>query len=80
MARSAGRSATPGSSEVPYDPSTVPSSATTTKRYDSDAALGYEPGELKELHRDEQMLARYFFIADPDGYKIKILERHGRYR
>jgi lactoylglutathione lyase len=43
-------------------------------------ALGYEPAEMKELHRDERLLARYFFIADPDGYKIEILERHGRYR
>lgn len=26
------------------------------------------------------VLARYFFIADPDGYKIEILQRRGRYR
>ena len=43
-------------------------------------ALGLEPGEIKELHREGRMLARYCFIADPDGYKIEILERHGRYR
>jgi lactoylglutathione lyase len=44
------------------------------------AALGYEPGEMKELHWEKRLLARYCFIADPDGYKIEILERHGRYR
>ena len=44
------------------------------------AGLGYEPGEIKELQRDGKMLARYFFIDDPDGYKIEMLERHGRYR
>lgn len=44
------------------------------------AALGHEIGEVKELHRDGAMLARYCFLADPDGYKIEILERHGRYR
>jgi lactoylglutathione lyase len=26
------------------------------------------------------LLARYFFIRDPDGYKIEVLERHGHYR
>lgn len=44
------------------------------------AMLGHEIGEVKELHRDGAMLARYCFLSDPDGYKIEILERHGRYR
>lgn len=44
------------------------------------SGLGYEPGEVKELHRDGQMLARYCFVSDPDGYKIELLQRHGRYR
>lgn len=43
-------------------------------------ALGHLPGELKELRRDGQLRARFFFIQDPDGYKIEILERHGHYR
>lgn len=25
-------------------------------------------------------IARFFFIADPDGYQIEVLRRHGRYR
>jgi lactoylglutathione lyase len=25
------------------------------------------------------MLARFFFIQDPDGYKIEVLERSGHY-
>jgi lactoylglutathione lyase len=24
--------------------------------------------------------ARFFFVQDPDGYKIEVLQRHGRYR
>ncbi|MCP3982147.1 MAG: lactoylglutathione lyase [bacterium] len=44
------------------------------------AGLGYEAAEIKELHVAGKKLARYFFIADPDGYKIELLERHGRYR
>jgi len=25
-------------------------------------------------------MARFFFVQDPDGYKVEMLERHGRYR
>ena len=28
---------------------------------------------------DGALIARYFFIQDPDGYKIEVLERHGHY-
>ncbi len=44
------------------------------------ASLGMKPGEVKEFHRDGSLMARFFFIEDPDGYKIEVLERHGRYR
>lgn len=27
-----------------------------------------------------EIIARFFFIADPDGYQIEVLKRHGRYR
>lgn len=43
-------------------------------------ALGLEPKEVKEFHRDGALMARFFFVEDPDGYKIEVLERHGRYR
>lgn len=43
-------------------------------------ALGYEPSPVKEFKRGEELLARFFFIQDPDGYKIEVLERHGHYR
>ena len=41
---------------------------------------GLEPNDVKEFHRDGELMARFFFVQDPDGYKIEILERHGRYR
>jgi lactoylglutathione lyase len=44
------------------------------------AGLGFNPGEVKEFHRDGTLMARFFFVEDPDGYKIEVLERHGRYR
>ena len=42
--------------------------------------LGLEPNDVKEFHRDGALMARFFFVQDPDGYKIEVLERHGRYR
>ena len=44
------------------------------------AELGLQPGEVKEFHRDGALMARFFFLIDPDGYKIEVLERYGRYR
>jgi lactoylglutathione lyase len=43
-------------------------------------ALGHQPGEVKVFQRADELLARFFFIQDPDGYKIEVLERHGHYR
>ena len=42
--------------------------------------LHYEPAEIKEFFRDEKLLAKFFFIEDPDGYKIEFLQRHGRFQ
>ena len=41
---------------------------------------GHTPNPVKEFKRDDTLLARFFFIQDPDGYKIEVLERHGHYR
>ena len=35
---------------------------------------------IVEFNHDGALLARFFFVADPDGYKIEVLQRHGRYR
>jgi lactoylglutathione lyase len=43
-------------------------------------ALGIEPQPIKEFFREGALMARFFFIVDPDGYKIEVLQRHGRYR
>jgi lactoylglutathione lyase len=40
---------------------------------------GIAPNPIKEFHRDGGLMARFFFIQDPDGYKIEVLQRHGRY-
>lgn len=44
------------------------------------AAAGLNPNPVKEFHREGALMARFFFVSDPDGYKIEVLQRHGRYR
>lgn len=44
------------------------------------ADAGLNPGKIVALNRDGALLARFFFLVDPDGYKIEVLQRHGRYK
>lgn len=37
------------------------------------------PGRLSELKQNGEMMARFFFVQDPDGYKIEVLQRFGHY-
>ena len=43
-------------------------------------AAGLSPRKIVEFNRDGSLLARFFFVQDPDGYQIEVLQRHGRYR
>jgi lactoylglutathione lyase len=40
--------------------------------------LGYTVGDLKDLAAPSGT-ARFFFVTDPDGYKIEVLQRAGHY-
>ena len=42
--------------------------------------LGYKPTDIKEFLRDGALMAKFFFVQDPDGYKIEVLQKHGRYK
>ncbi len=37
------------------------------------------PGPLRELKHDGRPLARFFFATDPDGYKIEVIAKGGRF-
>lgn len=50
-----------------------------TARHAELTAAGYAPLPVKEFKSGSELLARFFFIQDPDGYKIEVLERHGHY-
>lgn len=41
---------------------------------------GFQPNDIKEFAPGGALLARFFFVQDPDGYKIEVLQRHGRYQ
>ena len=43
-------------------------------------ALGFEPQEIVEFSPGGELLAKFFFIKDPDGYEIEVLQRHGAYQ
>ncbi len=43
-------------------------------------ALNLNPRDIVEFERDGALLAKFFFIKDPDGYDIEVLQRHGRFK
>lgn len=40
---------------------------------------GHGPRDILEIKREGVLLARFFFVQDPDGYQIEVLQKHGRY-
>ncbi|PRY24433.1 lactoylglutathione lyase [Aliiruegeria haliotis] len=42
-------------------------------------AAGYGPRKIVEFNRDGHPFARFFFVQDPDGYQIEVLQRLGRF-
>lgn len=43
-------------------------------------AEGLAPRKLVEFKIDDARFAKFFFVADPDGYQIEVLERGGRFQ
>lgn len=41
---------------------------------------GFEPRKIVEFAPAGELVGRFFFIADPDGYQIEVLERSGRFK
>jgi lactoylglutathione lyase len=37
------------------------------------------PGPMRDFKHDGKTLARFFFVTDPDGYKIEVIEEGGRF-
>lgn len=41
---------------------------------------GLAPRKIVEFAPDGELVGKFFFIADPDGYQIEVLERSGRFK
>ncbi|MGA1783677.1 MAG: VOC family protein [Candidatus Puniceispirillaceae bacterium] len=41
---------------------------------------GLTPRKVVEFEQDGALLAKFFFVQDPDGYEIEVLQRHGRFK
>ena len=42
-------------------------------------AEGLAPGALRDFNHDGKAFARFFFVTDPDGYKIEVIQKGGRF-
>ena len=43
-------------------------------------AEGLNPRKIVEFAPDGAVIAKFFFVKDPDGYEIEVLQRGGRYQ
>lgn len=41
---------------------------------------GFAPRKLVDFEHEGRSLARFFFVQDPDGYQIEVMQRAGRYQ
>ena len=43
-------------------------------------AEGLTVGQLVDFKKGDALVARFFFATDPDGYKIEVIQRGGRFK
>jgi len=42
-------------------------------------AEGLNPGPLRDFNHEGKLFAQFFFVTDPDGYKIEVIQQGGRF-
>ncbi|MBD1557188.1 lactoylglutathione lyase [Vibrio sp. S9_S30] len=42
--------------------------------------MGFNPTPIKSMQHNNKTMATFFFLTDPDGYKIELLQKHGRFQ
>lgn len=42
-------------------------------------SAGLAPRDIVSFNHDGALLAKFFFIADPDGYQIEVIQKGGRF-
>jgi hypothetical protein len=45
----------------------------------SGSTISASPAADRRIPPRRRLMARFFFVQDPDGYKIEVLQTHGRY-
>ncbi|MDG3041775.1 VOC family protein [Roseicyclus marinus] len=55
----------------------VPDAAAEHARFEE---AGLAPRKLVDFAPAGDVIARFFFVADPDGYQIEVLQRGGRFQ
>lgn len=40
---------------------------------------GFAPRDIVDFQPDGKRVAKFFFVADPDGYQIEVIEKGGRF-
>ncbi|KKX30356.1 VOC family protein [Rhizobium sp. LC145] len=48
--------------------------------YERFTGLGLPVGKLVDMQHGGKPFGRFFFVTDPDGYKIEVLQRGGRFQ
>ncbi|MEM8794262.1 MAG: VOC family protein [Pseudomonadota bacterium] len=43
-------------------------------------SAGAEPKDIVDFKPAGERIARFFFVADPDGYQIEVIEKGGRFQ
>ncbi|WP_330628283.1 VOC family protein (plasmid) [Thioclava litoralis] len=43
-------------------------------------AEGFAPRQIVDFKNGTERVARFFFVADPDGYQIEVIGKGGRFR
>lgn len=43
-------------------------------------AAGLNPRKIVDFAPGGETIARFFFVTDPDGYEVEVLQRGGRYK
>lgn len=43
------------------------------------AVAGAKPGDIKQMLHQGKPFGQFFFVTDPDGYKIEVLQKGGRF-
>jgi lactoylglutathione lyase len=44
------------------------------------ASAGFAPRDMKQMVHEGKPFAEFFFLDDPDGYKIEVIQKRGRFK